>query len=335
MTFDFTGTEPAGPRAVQLRARVDALRGLLRRARHLRPDRSRTTAAASGRSTRSCRAGTLVNPRPPAPVNCRTATIKRIADTILGALVQALPERMPAASSGTLLVMAFGGTRSRRRAGPFVASELAAGGMGARPAKDGIDVVETDVTNCMNIPVEALEMNFPLRVHPGRPVDGLGRRRAPPRGGLGPREGLRGHPHRRHGRAQERAVRLGAVGALRRRPGAARARLHRPARRDARGACPPRGCSCSIPATSSGSTSRAAPAGATRSSATRTGCSPTCSTGWSRPRRPRAELRRRPLDRPGPRSITTRPRRAADAPRRARGPIDWVFDRGGEHGREG
>jgi cytochrome bd-type quinol oxidase subunit 1 len=41
-------------------------------------------------------------------VSCRTATIKRIADTILGALVRALPDRMPAASSGTLLVMAFG-----------------------------------------------------------------------------------------------------------------------------------------------------------------------------------------------------------------------------------
>jgi N-methylhydantoinase B len=107
--------------------------------------------------------GSLVNPRPPAPVSCRTATIKRIADTILGALVRALPHRMPAASSGTLLVMAFGGALPETGR-PFVASELAAGGMGARPSKDGIDVIETDVTNCMNIPVEALEMNFPLRI---------------------------------------------------------------------------------------------------------------------------------------------------------------------------
>ena len=76
--------------------------------------------------------GTIVNPRPPAPVSCRTATIKRIADTILGALVGALPGRMPAANSGTLLVMAFGG-RDPETGRPFVASELAAGGMGARP----------------------------------------------------------------------------------------------------------------------------------------------------------------------------------------------------------
>jgi N-methylhydantoinase B len=107
--------------------------------------------------------GSIVNPRPPAPVSCRTATIKRIADTILGALVGALPGRMPAANSGTLLVMAFGG-RDPETGRPFVASELAAGGMGARPTKDGIDVIETDVSNCMNIPVESVEMSFPLRI---------------------------------------------------------------------------------------------------------------------------------------------------------------------------
>jgi len=59
--------------------------------------------------------------------------------------------------------MAFGG-RDPETGRPFVASELAAGGMGARPDKDGIDVIETDVSNCMNIPVESVEMNFPLRI---------------------------------------------------------------------------------------------------------------------------------------------------------------------------
>jgi N-methylhydantoinase B len=127
--------------------------------------------------------GSLVNPRPPAPVSCRTATIKRIADTILGALVRAVPGRMPAANSGTLLVMALGG-RDPATGRPFVASELAAGGMGARPGKDGIDVIETDVSNCMNIPVESVEMNFPLRIPRARlwtDSGGAGRFR----GGLG------------------------------------------------------------------------------------------------------------------------------------------------------
>jgi N-methylhydantoinase B len=127
--------------------------------------------------------GTIVNPRPPAPVSCRTATIKRIADTILGALVGALPGKMPAASSGTLLVMAFGG-RDPETGRPFVASELAAGGMGARPDKDGIDVIETDVSNCMNIPMESVEMSFPLRIRRARlSLDSAGAGRF--RGGLG------------------------------------------------------------------------------------------------------------------------------------------------------
>jgi len=55
-----------------------------------------------------------------------------------------------------------------------VASELAAGGMGARPDKDGIDVIETDVSNCMNIPVESVEMNFPLRIPRARLWTGSG-----------------------------------------------------------------------------------------------------------------------------------------------------------------
>jgi N-methylhydantoinase B/oxoprolinase/acetone carboxylase alpha subunit len=128
-------------------------------------------------------------------VSCRTATIKRIAGTILGALVGARPGRMPAANSGTLLVMAFGG-RDPETGRPFVASELAAGGMGARPDKDGIDVIETDVSNCMNIPVESVEMNFPLRIPPRAPVDGLRRCRTLPRRAR-PGEDLRGDDHGR------------------------------------------------------------------------------------------------------------------------------------------
>ncbi len=162
MTFDFTGTSPQvrGPfnavPASTLSAVYYAVRAI-----------SDPAIPGNGGCFRALDAvlppGSLVNPRPPAPVSCRTATIKRIADTILGALVKALPSRMPAASSGTLLVMAFGGV-DPETGRPFVASELAAGGMGARPTKDGIHVVETDVTNCMNIPVEALELNFPLRI---------------------------------------------------------------------------------------------------------------------------------------------------------------------------
>jgi N-methylhydantoinase B len=182
MTFDFTGTAPQvrGPfnsvPASTLSAVYYAIRAV-----------SDPSIPNNGGCFRAVDAvlpeGTLVNPRPPAPVSCRTATIKRIADTILGALVRALPDRMPAASSGTLLVMAFGG-REPGTGRPFVASELAAGGMGARRDKDGIDAIETDVSNCMNIPVESVEMSFPLRIPRARlwrDSGGAGRQR----GGLG------------------------------------------------------------------------------------------------------------------------------------------------------
>lgn len=126
--------------------------------------------------------GSIVNPLEPAPVNARTATIKRITGCILGALKEVLPERVPADSSGELVVLAFGG----RHAGgtPFVTGELIAGGSGAGVRSDGVDVIETDVTNCMNLPVEAMEMDAPIRVHrvalrqdsggPGRQRGGLG-----------------------------------------------------------------------------------------------------------------------------------------------------------------
>src|SRR5262249_12024763 len=182
MTFDFTGTDPQvrGPfnsvPASTLSAVYYAIRAI-----------SDPSIPNNGGCFRAVDAvlpeGTIVNPRPPAPVSCRTATIKRIADAILGALVGALRDRMPAANSGPLLVMAFGG-RDPRTGRPFVASELAAGGMGARPKRDGIDAVETDVSNCMNIPVESVEMSFPLRIAraglwtdsggPGRFRGGLG-----------------------------------------------------------------------------------------------------------------------------------------------------------------
>jgi N-methylhydantoinase B len=108
--------------------------------------------------------GSLINPRWPAPVNARTATVKRITDAIFGALHQALPGRLPAANSGELVVMSLSGNdpRTGRR---FITSELGAGGMGARPGKDGVDAIETDATNCMNLPAESVELDFPIRIN--------------------------------------------------------------------------------------------------------------------------------------------------------------------------
>ena len=105
----------------------------------------------------------IVNPEEPAPVNARTSTMKRVAGCITGALGQFVPERAPADAAGEMLLLAFGGNRvdgSR-----YVVGELIASGSGASEGMDGVDVIETDGTNCMNLPVEALEMDVPIRVH--------------------------------------------------------------------------------------------------------------------------------------------------------------------------
>ncbi|MGE0339099.1 MAG: hydantoinase B/oxoprolinase family protein [Xanthobacteraceae bacterium] len=107
--------------------------------------------------------GSIVNPVEPAPVNARTATIKRMAGCILGALRPAVPDRVPADSSGEMLAVMFGGLRQSGES--FVVGELVAGGSGAGLNSDGVDVIETDVSNCMNLPVEAMEMEAPIRVH--------------------------------------------------------------------------------------------------------------------------------------------------------------------------
>ena len=126
--------------------------------------------------------GSIVNPREPAPVNSRTSTIKRIAGSIIGALRQARPEDAPADAAAALHVLAFGG--AREDGSPYVVGELIASGSGASRGKDGVDVIETDGSNCMNLPVEALEMDVPIRMHRSelRPDSGG---RGEFRGGLG------------------------------------------------------------------------------------------------------------------------------------------------------
>ncbi|MGA3400503.1 MAG: hydantoinase B/oxoprolinase family protein [Acetobacteraceae bacterium] len=107
--------------------------------------------------------GSLVNPREPAPVNARTSTIKRIAGAIIAALAEVLPDKVPAPSAGEMLMVAFGGRQPA--GGNFVTGDLIASGSGASAHADGVDVIETDATNCMNLPAEAMEMETPLRLH--------------------------------------------------------------------------------------------------------------------------------------------------------------------------
>jgi N-methylhydantoinase B/oxoprolinase/acetone carboxylase alpha subunit len=110
------------------------------------------------------RPGTVVDALPPAAVAAgNVETSQRIVDTLLGALHHAIPGLIPAASSGTMNNLTFGG-RDPRRGEAFAYYETIAGGMGARPAADGVDAVHTHMTNSLNTPVEALEYLFPVRV---------------------------------------------------------------------------------------------------------------------------------------------------------------------------
>ncbi len=111
--------------------------------------------------------GTIVNARPPRAVaGGNVETSQRITDTLLRALARALPEKIPAASQGTMNNLTFGGadTRPGRAAAPFAYYETIAGGMGARPGLDGISGVHTHMTNSLNTPTEVLEVTYPLRV---------------------------------------------------------------------------------------------------------------------------------------------------------------------------
>jgi len=82
---------------------------------------------------------------------------------LLRALAQALPDRIPAASSGTMNNLSFGGI-DPRSGQPFAYYETIAGGMGARPSADGLSGVHTHMTNSLNTPIEALESSYPVRV---------------------------------------------------------------------------------------------------------------------------------------------------------------------------
>ncbi len=108
--------------------------------------------------------GTLVNARFPAAVAAgNVETSQRILDTILGALAQALPDRMPACSQGTMNNLLIGGDDLFRQ-GSFAYYETLGGGAGASPAGDGGSALHTHMTNTLNTPVEILETHYPLRV---------------------------------------------------------------------------------------------------------------------------------------------------------------------------
>lgn len=110
------------------------------------------------------RKGSILDANFPAAVaGGNVETSQRIVDVVLGALAQAVPERIPAASQGTMNNTTIGGV-DERTGRPFAYYETLAGGMGAASKGRGEHAVHSHMTNTLNTPVEALEYSYPFRV---------------------------------------------------------------------------------------------------------------------------------------------------------------------------
>ena len=161
VVVDFAGTESQAAGNVNCPLSVTAA-AVFYVFRCLMPPTTPACAGTLRPITIEAPAGSLVNARRPAAVaagNVETST--RIVDTVLGALAPALPDRIPAASQGTMNNLAMGG-RGAADAGAW--DETVGGGMGAGRTGGGLDGVQSHMTNTLNTPVEALEMRYPLRV---------------------------------------------------------------------------------------------------------------------------------------------------------------------------
>ena len=164
VTVDFTGSDP------QVEGSINAVEAITYSAcfyvfRCLLADDVPATAGLMRPIRVIAPEGSVVNARPPAAVaGGNVETSQRIVDVLLRALAQAIPDRIPAAASGTMNNLTIGGV-DPRTGQSFAYYETIAGGMGARPGKSGVSGVHTHMTNSLNTPAEALEYAYPLRVH--------------------------------------------------------------------------------------------------------------------------------------------------------------------------
>ncbi|MFQ5487306.1 MAG: hydantoinase B/oxoprolinase family protein [Gammaproteobacteria bacterium] len=174
---DFTGTAPQVPGNVNCPLSVAAA-AVYYVFRCLMP--AQTPACAGSFSAISVHApqGCLLNAcRPAAVAAGNVETSSRVVDVVLGALAQALPEQIPAASHGSMNNVAMGG---RTAGGNWDYYETLGGGMGAGPRGGGLSAAHTHMTNTLNTPLESAEMHFPLRIRRyaiRRGSGGTGRRR--------------------------------------------------------------------------------------------------------------------------------------------------------------
>ena len=104
----------------------------------------------------------ILNPVMPAPCAARALTGYRVFDTMLGALAQIVPEKVPAAGEGGNSVICISGLRPNRK--PFIIVDMICGAWGGRPDKDGLEAVTNASQNLSNMPVEIMEAEHPVRI---------------------------------------------------------------------------------------------------------------------------------------------------------------------------
>jgi N-methylhydantoinase B len=117
--------------------------------------------------------GSVLNSVEPASVAARAHTCQRVIDVVFGALADCLPQRAMGASNGSNTTAVFAG-KDPRNGESYVYLETLGGGCGARATKDGKDGVQVGITNTSNLPVEAIELEYPLLIEEYSLIDGSG-----------------------------------------------------------------------------------------------------------------------------------------------------------------
>jgi N-methylhydantoinase B len=105
--------------------------------------------------------GSILNPVLPASCGARGVVGYRVYDAVMGALAQAVPDRVRAPGEGGPTLISFGGYLSGR---PYVLTEVLVGNWGARPGQDGPEGISNPLANLSNQPAELIEADFPLEV---------------------------------------------------------------------------------------------------------------------------------------------------------------------------